>query len=255
MPITMRPAVIPALVAAVALLLEACQGSRLPTTSSPVPSPPSVIAAAAAGAVPPDPAPVREPAVFTGTVSGVVRVGGVPVAGATVTLVADGVFVKEARSTTSDALGHYEIPAVKAIAPGPLLSAYRPGYFTEAHWSPGVGDQKVDFDLSPLSFIQLGNVIRSTAPNGVCEGVGYRRAPCHRFAFVAPVTGTLVVTLYAAAFRGDIDVWGPRGASAVYVACPCDSPFPIRLNVEKGETYEVRATVTSAIGIEVGRSR
>jgi hypothetical protein len=236
----------PALVmCAMAVLLEACGfPSRHSTLYFPSPISTDVPAAA--------PAPITNTSVqnpvLSTNLSGVVKAGGVPLAGATVVVVADGFVIRESRSTVSDSGGHYDIPSVALrMALGPLISAYQPGYFTDVKWVTTAGNQAVDFDLSPLTYSQLGTVVRSRMVNALCEGVGYGSVPCHRVAIIAPATGVLEVIVSAPVITGDLDIWGPKGASAAYFPCPCSSPFPMKLAVEKGETYEIRVTVTPEI--------
>jgi hypothetical protein len=231
---------------ALALFLGGCGfPSRHGSTLS-FPSPISTDVPAAA------PAPITNTSVQTPVLStnlsGVVKAGGVPQAGATVVVVADGFVIRESRSTVSDNSGRYDIPSVALrMALGPLISAHQPGYFTDVKWVTTAANQAVDFDLSPVTYTQVGTVVRSRMVNGVCEGVGYGSVPCHRVAIVAPATGTLEVTVAAPAITGDLDIWGPKGASAAYFPCPCPSPFRTGLAVEKGETYEIRATMTPEI--------
>jgi len=227
-------------------LLEGCGFPSRHTSGISFPSPiynvdPDQIAAA--------PVSARIPGSYSTNISGVVKAGGVAAAGATVVVVADGFIAWDSRTTVTDNNGRYTFADVNLRTPmGPLISAFKPGYFTDAKWS-AFGDQAVDFDLSPVMYTQVGTVVRSRMPNALCAGLGYGGvpAPCHRVAIIAPATGTLEVTVSAPTLPGDLDIWGPKGASAAYFACPCASPFPMKLAVEKGETYEIRVTMTPEI--------
>ena len=238
----MRPAAL--VLCAMAFLLEGCGfPSGHPTLSFPSPN-----SSADPGEVTTVPVTARSQIPYVTNLSGVVKAGGVALAGANVVVVANELVVGQPRSTVSDSSGHYNLPAVAVIQPmGPLISAYKPGYFTDAKWSPAYGNQAVNFDLSPLTYTQLGTVVRSRMADAQCEGVGYGRVPCHRVAIIAPATGVLEVTVSAPVLTGDLDIWGPKGASAAYFPCPCRSPFVTTLTVEKGETYEIHVTVTPEI--------
>jgi hypothetical protein len=166
-----------------------------------------------------------------------------------VAVVADGLVSIESPSAITDDAGYYTITGIKTLLlHGPLMSASKPGYFTDVKWA-GIAVDTVDFDLVRLTYVSLGSVVQSRMTNALCAGLGYGgiRGPCHRFAVLAPETGILEVMVSAPSINGDLDVWGPNGTSALYFPCPCTSPVHLTVRAEKGATYEIRVTLTPEI--------
>jgi hypothetical protein len=124
----------------------------------------------------------------------------------------------------------------------PLVSASKPGYFTDikftnANYAPVSRDTQLDFELDPLVFISLGDVVPGGNFDAVCSHWGYGTSACQRFALTVPSAGTLEVKVAAANNSGDLDIVGPDGTFAGYI------PYPSGLVVVKGGlTYEIRVT-------------
>ena len=180
------------------------------------------------------------------TISGTVRTdGNVLVAGARVLVLGR----DSTAATTTDGDGRYSISGVgRSPAEGmsPLLSAAKPGYFTDVEFAdssyrPISRDITLDFTLHPWVPIELGEVVRGVSPIGprVCSHWGYGAGDCQRFGVAAPATGVLDVTISAALFNFDVDVVGPDGSFVLYDSSWM-SPLRLAIPVKAGATYELR---------------
>jgi Carboxypeptidase regulatory-like domain len=211
------------------VLLPACD--RAPSVGSPAaPSP-------APSLSPPPPAPLY-------TLSGVVRVAGIPVAGATVALLnfETGALIT---STVTDANGSYSLSEVRNVSPysGALVSVSRPEYFTETRYVPMSQDQKVEFELERAEHISIGQVIISEVGVAArCASLGYgggNGAVCRRFALTAPGSETLEVAVFSTpAAPFDSTILRPDGTIGAYRASP-SSPLVLTLDVAAGLTYQI----------------
>lgn len=193
-------------------------------------------------ALPTAPGPMPSP---TYTLFGVVRAtGNVPVTGARVVALGQ----ELSASATTDGNGYYSISGVMASSLdglSPLLSASKPGYFTDiefanVNYAPISKDTQLDFELRPWVHISLDEVIRGRlGEDAVCSHWGYGTGACQRFALTVPATGTLEITLSAPVRNFDVDVVGPDGTFAIYDATSA-SFLSVRIPVEAGSTYEIR---------------
>ena len=179
--------------------------------------------------------------------SGVVRVAGVPTAGATVALLADRQIIA---SVVTDRSGAYGFPEVSNFSfSGVLVGAARPGYFTDTKYILVTGPRQLDFDLMEAAQIPFGQMVRSPVGDARCASLGYGGmggAPCRRLAVTVPTSGTLVVTLSATPSGPfDISILTPLGAIAAYRS---SSILPIELtaSVEAGLTYQVDVVAFSS---------
>jgi hypothetical protein len=222
----------------IALFGWACDRSAVPTSSSQAPS----SAPAAAG-------PTQA---ATYTVFGVVRTpGNVPVAGARVVVLDQD---SPASVVTTDGNGSYNISPRSAQPWGmsPLISASKPGYFadirfTNINYSPISKDTQLDFELDPLVFISVGEVVQGRIFDAVCSHWGYGTSPCQRFALAVPSSGTLELMVSAAAKNvGDIDVVKPVGSFGAYITSSSGS-----IPVTGGLTYEIRVTTPGRQAFEL----
>jgi hypothetical protein len=140
--------------------------------------------------------------------SGVVRVAGVPTAGATVSLLADRQIIA---SVVTDPSGAYFFPEVSNFSfSGALVGASMTGYFTDTKYILMVGPGQLDFDLDEAARIPFGQMVRSPVGDARCASLGYGGmggALCRRLAVAVPGSGTLVVKVSATP-GGDFDFWG-----------------------------------------------
>jgi len=217
---------------AIAILSCGCGGGddrRFLINPSPVaPPPPSA----------PAPAPVPQ---SLHALSGVVRAGGVPVAGVKVALLK---FEESAltASVLTDESGAYRFTSVAPVtSSGALVSVSKPDYFTDTRYIAMSQDQRVDFDLERAVHISVGQVIQSQVGEARCASLGYGHPPgalCRRFALVAPSSGSLEVTVSSTPSPPfDISVLNPDGTIGANV--PGYSPVRVRLQVAAGSTYQV----------------
>jgi hypothetical protein len=215
----------------VALFLTACDGSQ-PLLTAPTASP--------ATANPTDSA--ASGSIFT--VFGVVRAGNAPVAGARVAVLEQ----RDSPAVATDSDGRYSIRASTGQPWGlsPLVAASKPGYFadirfTEANYAPISKDTQLDFELQPLTYISLGEVVRARVGGANCSHWGYGAGSCARFAVTVLTSGTLEVTVVAAVSDFDIDVVASDGTFAAYDPYPRPSGSPrVRIPVSAGSTYQIR---------------
>src|SRR5688572_4933649 len=171
--------------------------------------------------------------------SGLVRVAGVPVSGATVALLRGNGL---AASVLTDSSGTYSFSAVEhASFSGALVSASKPEYFTDTKYILMSQDQRLDFDLERAVQISVGDVIQSQLGEARCASLGYGGsggAPCRRLAVTVPSSGTLEVALSAGANSFDVSILRPDGTIAAYVSGP-SSPLRATVPVEANRTYQV----------------
>jgi hypothetical protein len=179
--------------------------------------------------------------------SGVVRVAGVPTAGATVALLADRQIIA---SVVTDRSGAYGFPEVSNFSfSGALVGASMPGYFTDTKYILMTGPRQLDFDLIEAARIPFGQRVRSPVGDARCASLGYGGmggAPCRRLVVTVPASGTLVVTLSATPSGPfDISILTALGAIVAYRA---SSVLPIELtaSVETGLTYQVDVVAFSS---------
>lgn len=209
-----------------AMLLVACDSSR-----------PSPVA----------PTPTSSP---TYTVFGTVSTAGnVPIADATVAVLDDVLGQEVTASAMTDGTGHYTIPAVKTSRPygNPLVSASKPGYFTDIRWHTLSQAKQLDFELNVWEHISLGERVRGSIGDALCSGWGYGvdEGPggdaCKRFAVAVPSSGTLEVNIAAPVLTFDVDILKPNGAFATNKnKSSSSSPLQLRIPVDAGSTYQIR---------------
>jgi hypothetical protein len=182
----------------------------------------------------------------TYTVSGLVKTSGnVPVAGARIVALGQ----EPSAATITDGNGYYSISGVSASSLdglSPLLSASKPGYFTDVEFARGdyaaiSKDSQRDFELDPWVKITVGETVRGQAPIGDadCSHWGYGASACQRFALTVSSSGTLEVTLSAPIYNFDFDIVKPDGTFAMY-SSTWQSPLRATIPVEAGSTYELR---------------
>ena len=180
------------------------------------------------------------------SLSGVVRVAGVPAAGATVALLADRQIIA---SVVTDRSGAYRFPEVSNFSfSGALVGASMPGYSTDTKYILLTGPGELNFELMVAEHIPFGQTVTSTAGDARCASLGYGGmggASCKRLAVTVSASGTLVVTLSAtpnAPF--DISILRPSGEIAAYRAL--FAPMELTATVEAGLTYQVDVVAISA---------
>lgn len=213
----------------VSVVLAACDGQP-PTVPGPALGRPSK-------------PPAPPPAAPTYTVSGVVSIGNMPVEGARVAVLPDGVL-----SATTDDDGFYSISGVPSSYElmAPLLSASKRGYFSDirfanSSYAPIAGDTRLNFNLAPWLSIAVGEIVtgRLDGSDPECSHWGYGSGACRRFAVTAPANGSLEVTVTAPVFDFDVDIVGPDGRFVLY-----DPVWaPVRrfvIGAESGSTYQIR---------------
>jgi len=171
--------------------------------------------------------------------SGVVRVAGVPAAGATVALLADRQIIM---SVVTDRNGAYRFPEVSNFSfSGALVGASMRGYFTDTKYILMTGPSQLDFDVIEASQIPFGQTVESPVGDARCASLGYGGmggALCRRLVVTVPASGTLVVTLTATPSGPfDISILNPLGAIAAYTASS-RVPLELTASVEAGVTYQ-----------------
>jgi hypothetical protein len=165
-----------------------------------------------------------------------------PVPGARVLVFSDSA-VNPSRTIT-DEQGLYSFEDVGPVACPPacaLVSASRPGYFTDVKYAETARNGRLDFELDPLVYVSVGEVVNGytgDASDARCEGSGYGSSPCQRFAVVPPSSGGLEITS-PGPFQFDFDIVKPDGTFATYTSGTAGS-FSTRINVTGGSTYELR---------------
>jgi len=103
--------------------------------------------------------------------SGVVRVAGVPAAGATVALLADRQIIM---SVVTDRNGAYRFPEVSNFSfSGALVGASMRGYFTDTKYILMTGPSQLDFDVIEASQIPFGQTVESPVGDARCASLGY----------------------------------------------------------------------------------
>jgi hypothetical protein len=134
--------------------------------------------------------------------SGVVRVAGVPTAGATVALLADRQIIA---SVVTDRSGAYGFPEVSNFSfSGALVGASMPRYFTDTKYVLMTGPRQLDFELIEAEQIPFGQMVSRPVGDARCASLGYGGmggALCRRLAVTVPASGTLVVMLSATPTR------------------------------------------------------
>ena len=210
----------------IVVLLAACDGGRQDSTLAPTPTP----SATSTGAY---------------ALAGVVTAAGLPIAGATVTLLTfeSGALIA---STVTDANGSYHLSDVRNVSPvsGALVSVSRSGYFTETRYVPMTRDETSDFSLVHASHISVGERIRSRPGDARCASLGYGGrggTSCQRFALTVPVSGMLEVEVDstpASTSNGDVTVLKPDGTIGIY-ASPPGWPLRLTFQVATGLTYQI----------------
>jgi hypothetical protein len=169
----------------------------------------------------------------------VVRVSGVPSAGANVALLGDKQIIA---SVVTDPSGAYSFPEVSNFSfSGVLVGASRPGYFTDTKYVLMTGPRQLDFELVEAEQIAFGQMVSSPVGDARCASLGYGGmggAACRRLAVTVPASGTLVVTLSAIPPTPfDISILAPSGAIAAYRAAT--TPIELTATVEAALTYQV----------------
>jgi hypothetical protein len=216
----------------IVVFLTACDDAQQRSPAAPTPSP-----------IAPAPAPGGLTGAYA--LSGVVTAAGLPVAGATVSLLTfeTGTLIK---STLTAANGSYSLSEVQNVSPasGALVSVSMPEYFAETRYVPMTRDETSDFDVVHPSHISVGERIRSRPGDARCASLGYGGrggTPCQRFALTIPVSGTLEVevdTTQASAYNGDVTILKPDGTIGIY-ASPPGWPLRLTLQVGAGLTYQI----------------
>ena len=175
-------------------------------------------------------------------VSGVVRLGGVPVIGAKVAVLTQ----RPERDVLTDSDGRYTLVAHTRQPRGmsPLVSAHKDGYFTaiqfvDNQYVPIRANSTLDLTLERLVYVSIGQVVHGSSGGspGVCSHWGYGTGPCERFAISTPSSGRL--DIITAGVTSDIDVVGPDGTFEAHDTCGCD-PRVIQIPVRAKSTYEIR---------------
>jgi hypothetical protein len=183
--------------------------------------------------------------------SGVVRAAGVPMAGATIGLVALGPQTPRSLgpeelidSRVTDQSGSYSFPRVENVSfSGALVSASKPDYFTDTKYILMSQDRQLEFDLERIvDTISLGQVIVSQHGEARCASFGYGGsggAICRRFALPVHAFGTLEVTVSSSPPRPfDISILRPDGTIGIYGSSSF-SPLVVALDVAAGSTYQI----------------
>jgi hypothetical protein len=221
------------------VLLVACADSRpLPTPTSPTPMTPTP------APCPPCPLPGVH------ALSGVVRVAGVPMAGAKVGLVKLGIQSPESPgpeeligSRVTDGDGSYSFPSVENVSfSGALVSVFKADYFTDTKYILMSQDRQLDFDLEQAVNISVGQVILSQIGEARCASTGYGGmggAVCRRFALPLHASGTLEIAVSSSPPSPfDITVLRPDGTIGIYAGSSL-SPLKATLAVAAGSTYQI----------------
>lgn len=173
--------------------------------------------------------------------SGLVRAGGNPLAGARVALVR---FQLDALAATvmTDVDGAYRFSSADPVSvSGALVSVSKPDFFTATRYVPMFQDQVQDFDLERAVYIAVGDVVRSPVGDARCASLGYgggAGAMCRRFALTMADSGTLEISVSANGLPLDVSVLRADGTIGAYVAAPV-SPALVSLRVAAGLTYQI----------------
>lgn len=220
------------------VLLVGCADSRrLPTPSSPTPTMPTP------APCPPCPPPGAH------ALSGVVKVAGVPVAGARVGLVKLGPQTPVSPgpeelidSRMTDANGSYSFPSVENVSfSGALVSVSKADYFTDTKYILMSQDRQLDFDLERAVYISVGQVILGQVGEARCASFGYGGgggAACRRFVVPLHASGTLEVSVSSSpGVPFDATVLRPDGTIGINVSS--FSPLKVTLPVAAGLTYQI----------------
>ncbi len=227
------------------VLCVACADSRpLPTPSSPTPTTP------APAPCPPCPLPGAY------ALSGVVRVAGVPMAGAKVGLVKLGIQSPVSpgseliASVVTEGDGSYRLANVENVSfSGALVSVSKAEYFTETKYVLMSQDMQLDFDLERAISISVGAVIVSQVGEARCASLGYGGmggARCRRFALPLHVSGTLEVDVSSTPGTPfDITVMKPDGTIGIYWSG--FSPPKVMLAAVSGLTYQIDVVLISPV--------
>jgi hypothetical protein len=184
--------------------------------------------------------------------SGVVRVGGVPVVNATVGLIQLGPQTPISAgpqdviaSRLTDEKGSYNFPSVENVSfSGALVSASKAEYLTDTKYILMSQDRQLDFDLERVASnnISVGQVVLGQIGEARCASFGYGGgggAVCRRFALTIDVSGTLDVTVSSNPARPfDISVLRPDGTIGVNGSSSL-SPLRVTLAVAAGLTYQI----------------
>jgi len=182
-------------------------------------------------------------------ISGTVFADATPVNGARILVFDDRIVTS--RSTTTDDRGFYsfdDVGLVKCPACS-MVSASKAGFFTDIKYADTALNGTLDFELDPLVFISVGQVVNGytgEAGDAKCEGLGFGSSPCQRFAIQAPSTGTLRISS-PGPFRFDFDVVKPDGTFATYSSGGPEA-LTMKINVSAGSIYELRVVKISADG-------
>lgn len=224
------------------VLVVACGDSPpLPTSTPPIPRPAPCV-------VLPCPLPGAH------ALSGVVRIDGVPVGGATVGLVKLGPQStlsagpeELSASQITDASGSYQFPSVENVSfSGALVSVTKADYFIDTKYILMSEARQLDFALQRAESIQVGQVVVSPAGNARCASLGYGGmggALCRRFALPVHASGTLDVTLTSTPQQNfEVTVLRPNGTIGIYANTLGDPTFAV--TVVAGGTYQVDVIAT-----------
>jgi hypothetical protein len=182
--------------------------------------------------------------------AGIVRVAGVPVAGARVGLIKLGVQTPASpgpedliASVVTNGDGSYSLSRVENVSfSGALVGVSKLDYFTDTKYILMSQDRELDFDLERAVNISVGQVILSLVGDTRCASAGYGGgggSSCRRFAVPIHASGTLEVTVSSsppAPF--DITILRPDGSIGIYMAAPL-SPLKATLAVSAGLTYQI----------------
>ena len=187
--------------------------------------------------------------------TGVVRAGGTPVAGAPVGLARLGPPTADSpgpdqliASAVTDASGSYGFPMVENVSfSGALVAASRPGYFIDTKYILMSEARQLDFDLEPAVHIPLGEIATQTG-QAYCASAGYGGGGgtlCRRFALTVPTSGTLEVSVSSGPTADfDATILRPDGTIGIYGANK--GPLSIDLRVTAGLTYQIDVVSVSA---------
>ena len=187
--------------------------------------------------------------------TGTVRAGGIPVAGARVGLVKLGPPTADSpgpdqliASTVTDASGSYGFPMVENVSfSGALIAASKAGYFIDTKYGLMSEDRRLDFDLERAVHIPLGETA-SQGGAAYCASAGYGGmggSLCRRFALTAPASGTLEASISSSAAADfDATILRPDGTIGVYGASR--GRLSVALEVTGGLTYQIDVVPVSA---------
>lgn len=205
-----------------------------------------LLASGCTGDLPIGPSPIPTSGPTWWPISGIVNADAAPVAGARILVFSDS-GVKPS-TTTTDELGIYTLEDVGPVdcpAACAFVSASKPGFFTDIKYAETARDGRLDFELDPLVYVSVGEVINGyagEAGDAQCSGLGYGSSPCQRFAIVATSSGVLQISS-PGPFNFDFDVVKPDGTFAIY-SPGSQAAFSRTLDVIAGATYELRIVQT-----------